>query len=195
MDQRSWRNFMCEIMLEARRVTRPGGVCVLFIDWRQIPNLSDAIQWAGWIMRGIIVWDKPGSRHQRGRFRQQAEFALWGSNGALPFDRGVPALPGVFTHMHVPETARFHQTQKPLELMRQVVRICSPGGTILDPFAGSGTTLEAAVLEGYRAIGVEMVPEYVQVVEKRMHAIQLPMRDIAEEVRQASLLDDTDEGV
>ena len=44
---------------------------------------------------------------------------------------------------------RIHVTEKPLPLMRDVVQICEPGGRILDPFAGAGTTVLAAVQEGY----------------------------------------------
>ena len=74
----------------------------------------------------------------------------------MPIDRPVPCLPGVFTYPNVSGKERCHQTQKPLELMRQIVRICVPGGCILDPFMGSATTLLAADLEGYDAIGFEL---------------------------------------
>ena len=130
----------------------------MFIDWRNLPSLTDAIQWAGWSLRGVAVWDKLSSRPQRGRFRQQAEFVVWGSNGAMPTERGVPCLPGVFWAGNVQGAERMHQTQKPLEVMREVVRICVPGGRILDPFAGSGTTLPAAREEGMSALGVELSP-------------------------------------
>ena len=53
-------------------------------------------------------------RPQKGRFRQQTENILWGSNGALPVDRPVPCLPGVFTCPNVSGKERRHQTQKPL---------------------------------------------------------------------------------
>ena len=49
-----------------------------------------------------------------------------------------------------------HPTVKPLDLMRWLVRLVTPpGGTVLDPFAGSGTTLEAAIVEGFRCVGIE----------------------------------------
>ena len=47
---------------------------------------------------------------------------------------------------------RIHVTEKPLQLMRDVVQICEPGGRILDPFSGAGTTVLAAVQEGYEAV-------------------------------------------
>jgi len=64
-----------------------------------------------------------------------------------------------------------HPTQKPLELMRWLVRLVTPpGGTVLDPFAGSGTTLVAAVLEGFEYIGAEADPEYAEIAEARLLA-------------------------
>ena len=156
MDKRSWANMMSLVLQLAREHTHKGGVIVLFADWRQVPMATDVMQWAGWIWRGIAPWDKGNCRPQKGRFRQQAEFAIWGSNGGLPVDRPVPCLPGIFAHRNVSGPQRLHQTQKPLELMREIVRICLPGGSILDPFAGSGTTLEAARLEGYDALGIEL---------------------------------------
>lgn len=54
-----------------------------------------------------------------------------------------------------------HPTVKPVALMRYLVRLVTPiGATVLDPFCGSGTTLEAATLESCKAIGIEMNPEY-----------------------------------
>lgn len=74
----------------------------------------------------------------------------------MPVNRLVPCLPGVFTCPNVSGKERRHQTQKPLEPMRQIVRICVPGGCIPDPFMGSGTTLLTADLDGYAAIGFEL---------------------------------------
>lgn len=53
--------------------------------------------------------------------------------------------------------------------MRWLIRLVTPpGGCVVDPFAGSGTTLEAAYLEGMESIGVEMTPEYWPLVEARI---------------------------
>jgi DNA modification methylase len=54
-----------------------------------------------------------------------------------------------------------HPTVKPIALMRWLCRlVCPPGGLILDPFTGSGTTGAAAVLEGFRFIGIEQDAGY-----------------------------------
>jgi hypothetical protein len=62
-----------------------------------------------------------------------------------------------------------HPTVKPLDLMRYLVRLVTPpGGTVLEPFAGSGTTLEACVIEGFHAIGIEREADYLPLIEQRL---------------------------
>jgi DNA modification methylase len=65
-----------------------------------------------------------------------------------------------------------HPTVKPLALMRWLVRLVTPaGGTVLDPFAGSGTTVEAAILEGLSVIGIEREAEYLPLIEARIERV------------------------
>ena len=168
MDTRAWSHMMRELLEAAREKSTPGAPLAVFIDWRNLPTLTDAIQWAGWSLRGVAVWDKVTSRPQRGRFRQQAEFLVWGSNGHMPIDRGVPCLPGVFRAVNVQGGERIHQTQKPLEIMREIVKITAPGGRILDPFAGSGSTLAAARAEGFDALGIEVHGEIAAAAAERL---------------------------
>lgn len=62
-----------------------------------------------------------------------------------------------------------HPTVKPVALMRWLVRlVCRPGGVVLDPFMGSGTTGVAARMEGFRFIGCELSPEYFAIAERRI---------------------------
>ena len=77
-------------------------------------------------------------------------------------------LPGVFKAANVQGAQRFHQTQKPLDVMRDVCKICVPGGRILDPFAGSGTTLAAAQAEGYDAVGIEISEQIATTAAERL---------------------------
>ncbi len=74
------------------------------------------------------------------------------------------------THGKAPAPApNNHPTVKPLALMRYLVRLVTPpNGTVLEPFAGSGTTLVAAVLEGFNAIGCELTPDYLPIIEGRV---------------------------
>ena len=62
-----------------------------------------------------------------------------------------------------------HPTVKPLDLMRWLVRLVTPpGGTVLEPFAGSGTTAEACVLEGFQCIAIEREAEYLPLIVSRL---------------------------
>ncbi len=73
-------------------------------------------------------------------------------------------------HHHPPRVvANLHPTVKPIELMRWLVRLITPpGGLVLDPFTGSGTTGAAAVLENRMFIGVEREPKYVDIACARI---------------------------
>jgi DNA modification methylase len=62
-----------------------------------------------------------------------------------------------------------HPTVKPLDLMRWLVRLVTPpGGTVLEPFAGSGTTAEACVVEGFRCIAIEREFDYLALIVARL---------------------------
>jgi DNA methylase len=62
-----------------------------------------------------------------------------------------------------------HPTVKPTDLMRYLCRLVTPrGGVVLDHFMGSGSTGKAAVLEGFRFIGIDMMPEHVKIAEHRI---------------------------
>jgi DNA modification methylase len=66
-----------------------------------------------------------------------------------------------------------HPTVKPTDLMRHLVRLVTPsGGTVLDPFLGSGSTALACELEGFPWIGIEKEPEYVAIAEARLNGVQ-----------------------
>jgi site-specific DNA-methyltransferase (adenine-specific) len=68
-----------------------------------------------------------------------------------------------------PVRANTHPTVKPTDLMRYLCRLVTPpGGTVLDPFMGSGSTGKAAVLEGFRFVGVDMSPEYLNIARARI---------------------------
>lgn len=67
------------------------------------------------------------------------------------------------------ETPSVHPTVKPVDLMAWLVRLVTPpGGIVLDPFAGSGSTLVAAKREGFSFVGVEMTPEYADIADRRI---------------------------
>lgn len=76
------------------------------------------------------------------------------------------------------DAVNHHPTVKPTALMRHLVRLVTPpGGLVLDPFLGSGTTAVAATLEGFDWIGCELTPEYIPIIEGRVaHATTIPQQ-------------------
>lgn len=67
-----------------------------------------------------------------------------------------------------------HPTVKPASLMQYLCRLITPpGGTVLDPFNGSGSTGLAAIAEGFNYVGIELNPEYIEITEKRLRNVQV----------------------
>jgi site-specific DNA-methyltransferase (adenine-specific) len=174
-DQRAY-GYWCALWLgECLRVTRPGGVCAVFTDWRQLPTTTDALQGGGWIWRGIVPWHKPNGRPVAGRFSNSCEYVVWGTAGPRANSGFGWTLPGFF--QATAPTNREHMTQKPLSVVRDLVKIAPEGGAVLDPFMGAGTTGVAAVIEGRNFIGAELTGHYQRVARERIEASIIGYRD------------------
>lgn len=168
-DSRSWAYWCALWLSEAFRVVKPGGYALIFTDWRMLPNAVDAFQAGGFLWRGLVSWNK-GERARAphtGYFRHQAEFLVWGSKGPLAACEHGGPWPGVWD-FPVVQADKFHMTGKPTELLRELVKIVPKGGLIVDPFAGSGTTLVACEMEKRRGIGFELEPENVAISNRRI---------------------------
>jgi site-specific DNA-methyltransferase (adenine-specific) len=75
---------------------------------------------------------------------------------------------GIWAEMEAPKQ-NFHPTVKPTALMQYLVKLITPpGGTVLDPFTGSGSTGKAAILEGFDFIGIELTEDYWPIIEGRL---------------------------
>ena len=132
----------------------------------------------------------PAFRYQAKPSRREREAGL---REAGLKARVVGSLQGGGKDANDPVSTRFtktaantHPTVKPVELMRWLVRLVTPkGGTVLDPFTGSGTTGVAAVLEDMRFVGVELSPEFRKIASARISAVENSRAG-----EQLSLLDD-----
>jgi site-specific DNA-methyltransferase (adenine-specific) len=174
-DGRSWKSWCADWLQSCLAATKPGGRLLVFSDWRQIPTITDAVQWAGWRWRGIIAWNKGrGARAcHKGYFRSQCEFITWGTRGDLrPATWGGP-WDGCIT-APVLQRDKFHQTGKPSRLMTELLGCVPPGGRVLDPFMGSGTTLTAAKLLGLSAVGVELSEQNCSIAVERLRHTMAP---------------------
>ena len=88
-----------------------------------------------------------------------------------------------------------HPTVKPLDLMRWLVRLVTPpGGTVLEPFAGSGTTVEACIIEGFDCIAIEKGDEYLPLIMQRIHRRRDPVAAIRQTGDELGLFELDGEG-
>ena len=79
--------------------------------------------------------------------------------------------------------------------MRWLVRLVTPpGGTVLEPFAGSGTTVEACLLEGFRCIAVEREADYLPLIRQRIHRRRDPVAAVKASAEDGGLFDLLDGG-
>jgi hypothetical protein len=99
------------------------------------------------------------------------------NSGSLGSVSGISLIPSRFRYnakapkkeRPVTDDGTAHPTVKPLALMRWLVRLVTPpGGVVLDPFAGSGTTVEAALLEGFKVVGIEREADYLPMIQQRI---------------------------
>lgn len=154
------------VACEALRVVKPSGHLLMFCDWRMVATLAPAVESAGWRMRNLVVWDK-GSMGLGTGFRPSHEMVLHLTHRAPEFH--AADVGNVIRSKRVHSSARVHPTEKPVELLRHLVRVTTPrSGIVLDPFAGSGTTGEAAYLEGARAVLIERDESYHEAIVSRL---------------------------
>lgn len=166
-DQRSYFAWVTLWLTFALQRMESGAPVLIFTDWRQLPTTTDALQAAGWVWRGLGTWHKPGVRMQRSGFSSSAEYIVWGTAGE--WRRDVDAAPqNVFRCRPVGGDEKGHIAEKPLGVMLWLAPLCRSGGTILDPFMGSGTTLRAAKDLNRKAIGIEIEEKYCEIAAKRM---------------------------
>jgi site-specific DNA-methyltransferase (adenine-specific) len=167
-DQRSYAYWLTMTLAESLRTAREGASCLVFTDWRQLPATSDALQAAGWTWRGVIAWHKPVARPRQGGFASSCEYVLWGAHGPIDGRRNPVYLPGLYSASQPRGKKRRHITQKPVELLAELVKVAPPGGTVLDWCAGSGSTGVAALGSGRRFIGAEITAAYSTIAAERL---------------------------
>lgn len=153
------------IACEADRVVHDGGSMLAFCDWRMLPMLAPAMESGGWRLRNVVVWDKGYAGLGVG-FRSQHEMVMQFAKKSPKFYSHSGS--NVIRCPRTPNKGKEHPTQKPIDLMRQLIEVVvPPGGLVVDPFMGSGSTGVAALLLGRRFLGAEKDPHFLEVARGR----------------------------
>ena len=162
-------------MLQSARLTRPQALVFWSGSEPRGDAFAAAVTRAGWRRAHRIIWHKPNGAGPTGSgLARHHEPCYWLTREGERIRRAGEwrMLPDVITIARIypgVSEAVPHPTQKPVELMRRLVRFFSqPGETVLDPFAGSGTTLVAAAQLGRAAVGIEQNAEYCDLIVDRL---------------------------
>jgi site-specific DNA-methyltransferase (adenine-specific) len=112
--------------------------------------------------------------------------SVGGGGGVGDYLDDVNSASGKFGSEKAP-AKNFHPTVKPTDLMRYLIKLVTPpGGVVLDPFTGSGSTGKAAILEGFRFIGCELTEDYVPIIQGRLDYAEEQAK-LAEEKKDEAL--------
>lgn len=156
---------MREIGRQARRVLKPGGHLLSFIDWRMASPLAAALESADLRQHPTLVWDKTYFG-MGALFRNQYELIVHTTKGnpSPPLRRDVGnVLPCK------PIRGGEHPTEKPVDLLSTLLSVtCPPGGLVVDPFMGVGSTGLAALRRGCRFAGSELSAEFFAIAQTRL---------------------------
>ena len=151
---------------EMHRVLKPGGFLVSFYAWNKVDRFMEAWRKAGFHVAGHIVFPK--------RYASGSNFTKYQHEQAYLLSKGWPSKPAHPPADVVPWTYtgnKLHPTQKPVGSLKPLIEAYTkPGDIVLDPFAGSGSTLVAAKEAGRRFIGIELDPDHQHTATLRLQS-------------------------
>ena len=170
-DKHNGRNMMRKHL---RAVDGPGlGLprkSLIGIPWR----VALALQEDGWTLRSAVIWQRPGTlpeptAHDR-PWRTHENIFVFSKGPKYFFNRGgLQGEEDVWKIIARPENPGSHFAPYPRELVDRCLACgCPEGGTALDPFVGSGTTMVSALARGCQAVGIELKPEYADFAAQRI---------------------------
>jgi len=147
------------------RVLKPHSFCVSFYGWNKADLFMSAWRRAGFLIVGHVVFRK--------QYASSVRFMRYQHEQAYLLAKGNPRPPAqpVSDVIDFPYTGnRLHPTQKPVEALLPLIEAFSkPGGTVLDPFCGSGSTLVAAQQLDRRYLGIELDESHYLTALRRLH--------------------------
>lgn len=150
---------------ELYRVMKSGTHTYLMINWDNLMRLTTACRMVGFHVHHPLIWVKDNKTPSRYGMKQ-FEFIVMCAKGKSPTINDVNGQMGSNILQYANVRGKQHPTQKPVELMRDLIlRSSKPHQCVLDPFFGTGATLHAADAECRNAIGSEIDPHYFNIWE------------------------------
>lgn len=146
------------------RVLKPDSLCISFYGWGLVDEFFRAWRTAGFRPIGHIVWVKDyASRERFLRYRHESAFLLAKGRPKLPQKPLDDIQPWVYSGNND------HPTQKAVRILTPLIETFTERGQlVLDPFAGSGSTLVAALITGRRYLGIELDQKYCTLMRERL---------------------------
>jgi site-specific DNA-methyltransferase (adenine-specific) len=161
-------HWLCPAFAQIHRVLKPASFCVSFYAWNRVHLFMDAWRSAGFRPVGHLVFRK--------RYASSARFLRYEHEAAYLLAKGDVQLPAqpISDVIEFRYTGnKLHPTQKPTTALTPLISaFCPPDGIVLDPFAGSGSTLVAAKQLGRRYIGIEIDAQHHQTATARLAELQ-----------------------
>lgn len=153
---------------EMYRVLKPDSFCVSFYGWQQADIFVAAFKEAGFRVLGHFTFPK--------RYTSSVGYLRAQHENAYLLGKGEPEIPAYVIGdviEFVYSGNKLHPTQKPISALLPVIdTFCKPGKLVFDPFAGSGSILEAAWRSGRCYLGVELDPKYHAIATERLQAMR-----------------------
>ncbi len=182
--QRSWSDtsilaaFWAAIVTEACRVLRPTGHMLAFCNGDSYPVFYPEMYRRFDFLKSL-VWDK--GHVGLGRvWRNQHELIIAARWNESTFVEDGRLRSDVIRFAATPSAERSHPVEKPRALLQSLILPTVPtGGLVLDPFMGSGTTLEAAKAQGLRGVGIEGEERYCEIAARRLSQEVLALGGVA----------------
>ena len=160
---------------QLHRVLKPDAFAVSFYGWNKADLFFDAWKSAGFRIAGHIVFRKKySSKSAFLQYRHESAYLLVKGNPAFP----AAPVPDVIDWTYTGN--RLHPTQKPVGILTPLIEVFTqPGQTVLDPFAGSGSTLVAARKIGRAYVGIELDPQHHRTATNRLVEANIEARRTA----------------
>jgi site-specific DNA-methyltransferase (adenine-specific) len=187
MQEADYLAWLASVADALARVARPGASFFFNhkVRWREGAMLHpiDYVRaWPGWTLKQEIIWDQAGAiAFNCGLFAPTDERIYWlVKPGAAPtWNPGAAGMLSVWRvdrNRHIKGSIVGHPCPYPVEIPKRCIEATTkPGDTVLDPFAGSGTTLVACMKTGRKCIGIELDPKYIPIIERRVKSAETPL--------------------